>query len=534
MSNNKFKLFIYYPIILSIVLAGGIYIGSELQVGHLYESTITRTPSNSRKISNLLNYVMEEYVDSVDMEDLTESVIVEMLGQLDPHSAYIPARDLDAMNEPLHGNFDGIGVEFNIINDTIVVVAPISGGPSEKLGIRSGDRIVTIEDTLVAGTGITNKDVISKLRGERGTEVRISIYRRRVKGLLDFEITRDKIPIYSVDAGYLVNDKVGYIKISRFAATTFDEFAEKLDKLKDAGMQQLILDLRGNPGGYLTAAIEISDEFLKEGELIVYTEGRSRPKKSSHATRQGNFEKGGLVILVDEGSASASEIVAGAIQDNDRGTVVGRRSFGKGLVQEQADLPDGSAVRLTIARYYTPTGRCIQRPYNGSEDYYAELYHRYENGELYEEDSIAVNEEDRFVTPEGKVVYGGGGIMPDVFVPLDTSDFSVYHNQLISSGALREFALELASQHQSKLKEFSSPDVYKEKFRISNKEFEQLVAFAESKEVSADPEEIEDARNSIEQNLRAFIARSQWNGDGYYPIINSNDKVIEAALEALN
>ncbi|MDP6909741.1 MAG: S41 family peptidase, partial [Flavobacteriales bacterium] len=290
---------------------------------------------------------------------------------------------------------------------------------------------------------------------------------------------------------------------------------------------------RGNPGGYLTAAIDISDEFLKEGDLIVYTEGRSRPKNSSHATRQGDFEKGGLVILIDEGSASASEIVAGAVQDNDRGTVIGRRSFGKGLVQEQADLPDGSAVRLTIARYYTPTGRCIQRPYSGSEDYYAELYHRYENGELYEEDSIAVNEEDRFVTPKGKVVYGGGGIMPDVFVPLDTSDYSTYHNQLISSGTLREFALELASKHQGKLKEFGSPKTYKKRFSISNKEFEQLIAFAESKDVSAESEEIQNARNSIEKNLRAFIARSEWNGEGYYPIINSDDKAIEAALERL-
>lgn len=531
--GNRLRIFIYYPIILSLVLVGGIYLGSVLEVGHLYNTNADRSPNSSRKITNLLNYVLEEYVDTVDMEGLTESTIIKMLDQLDPHSAYIPARDLSAMNEPLKGNFDGIGVEFNIINDSIVVVAPISGGPSDKLGIRSGDRIVTIEDSTVASIGITNKDVINKLRGERGTKVRVQIYRRGVENLIDFRITRGKIPIYSVDAGYMVNDTVGYIKISRFAATTFDEFTEKLDKLRDAGMQSLILDLRGNPGGYLTAAIDISDEFLKDGKLIVYTEGRARPKQSSYATDTGEFENGKLAILIDEGSASASEIVAGAVQDNDRGTVLGRRSFGKGLVQEQVDLPDGSAVRLTIARYYTPTGRCIQRPYGEDNDYYGEIYDRFSNGEVYEEDSISVDETDRFVTPKGKVVYGGGGIMPDVFVPLDTAGFYAYLNHLISSGALREFALELASKHQKELSKYASPKAFQNNFRISNAEFQQLVAFGKTKKVSVSEERILLARESIERNLRAFIARSKWNGEGYYPIINGDDSVIEAAVEAV-
>jgi len=534
MSNKGFRIFVYYPIVLSLVLAGGIYLGSFLSVNSLYNANTEQWPGNSRKISNLLNYVMEEYVDSVDMDDLTETTIIQMLSQLDPHSAYIPARDLDAMNEPLQGNFDGIGVEFNIINDSIVVVAPISGGPSDKLGIRSGDRIVTIEDSTVASIGISNKQVIDHLRGRRGTKVRVQIYRRGVKDLIDFEITRGKIPIYSVDAGYMINDKVGYIKISRFGATTFNEFSEKLEKLKSEGIQDLILDLRGNPGGYLTAAIDICDAFLEDEKLIVYTQGRARPKQSSYATRTGNFETGKLIILIDEGSASASEIVAGAVQDNDRGTILGRRSFGKGLVQEQADLPDGSAVRLTIARYYTPTGRCIQRPYGADDDYYGDLYARYENGELYEKDSISMDSTDMFVTPQGKIVYGGGGIMPDVFVPLDTSAHYSYLNQLVSAGVLREFALELASKHQKKLEDFASPKVYRQRFNITDAEFAELIIFAKSKDVVATKTQISAGRTSVERSLRAFIARSKWNGNGYYPIVNADDKVIGKALEVLS
>jgi carboxyl-terminal processing protease len=454
-----------------------------------------------------------------------------MLDQLDPHSSYIPARDLDAMNEPLTGNFDGIGVEFNIISDTIVVVAPINGGPSEKLGIRSGDRIVTIEDTLVAGIGISNKDVISKLRGERGTKVKIEIARRGQKKLIPYEIERDKIPIYSVDAGYMVNDEVGYVKISRFAATTYDEFSEKLSLLQNQGMKSLILDLRGNPGGYLNAAINICDEFLNEGKLIVYTEGRSRPKDSAYATRKGDFKNGNLVILVDEGSASASEIVAGAVQDNDRGIIIGRRTFGKGLVQEQVQLADGSAVRLTIARYYTPTGRCIQRPYGKDEDYYGEFIQRIESGELYEADSISVDETERFVTPGGKVVYGGGGVIPDVFVALDTTNFTEFHRQLLSTGALREFALDYASQNRKELERFSTVKAFQSGFNFKSSDYQALVNFAKSKKVDVTGNEL--ARSEVLNNLKALVARSKWNGDGFYPIINENDKMIEAALVKL-
>jgi carboxyl-terminal processing protease len=531
MSDNRFRIFIYYPIILAVVLASGIYLGARLDIGFSSRTSSESSSGSSKKISNLLNYVQEEYVDSIDLKGLTESTIIKMLDQLDPHSSYIPSRDLDAMSDPLNGNFDGIGVEFNIMSDTIVVVAPINGGPSEKLGIRSGDRIVTVEDSLIAGIGITNKDVISMLRGERGTKVKVGVFRRGHQGLIDFNIKRDKIPIYSVDTGYMVEDKIGYIKISRFAATTYDEFLEKLDDLQIAGMESLILDLRGNPGGYLNAAINICDEFLKEGKLIVYTEGRSRPKDSAYATGQGDFEKGDLVILVDEGSASASEIVSGAVQDNDRGTIIGRRTFGKGLVQEQVELADGSAVRLTIARYYTPTGRCIQRPYGEDEDYYADLYHRLENGELYEADSVEVNETKKFTTPEGKVVYGGGGIAPDVFVGLDTSGYSDFHTDLITTGALREYALNYSSSNSTLLERFKSSDDFRINFKFSDADFTQLVEFAEGKDLKTD--DAESGKTDVLRNLKALIARSKWNGEGFYPIINEGDRMVKSALEIL-
>lgn len=532
MSDNRLKLFIYYPIVLALVLAGGIYLGSLLGAGHVPYADTDSSTSNSKKITNLLNYVLEEYVDSVDLDGLTESTIIQMLDQLDPHSAYIPARDLEAMNEPLNGNFDGIGVEFNIVEDTIVVVAPINGGPSEKLGIRSGDRIVSIEDTIVAGIGIANEDVIAKLRGERGTKVKIEIARRGVKKLLQFRIERDKIPIYSVDAGYMLNNEVGYIKISRFAATTYDEFAGKLNMLRSRGMTSLILDLRGNPGGYLNAAIEICDEFLGDGKLIVYTEGRSRPKDSAFATKEGNFENGKLAILVDEGSASASEIVSGAVQDNDRGIIVGRRTFGKGLVQEQVELADGSAVRLTIARYYTPTGRSIQRPYGKDEDYYSEYLDRIDNGELYEADSIALDKEKKYRTPGGKTVYGGGGIVPDVFVKLDTSGYSEFHSQLMNSGVIREFSLNYSTQNRAALDRYKSASEFAQRFAFTDRDYEQLLSLARSRQVNTQgPAK---AKVDVLNHLKALVARSKWNGDGFYPIINKSDKTIEAALNALN
>ncbi|MCF8259096.1 MAG: PDZ domain-containing protein [Flavobacteriales bacterium] len=534
MSDSRLRPFIYLPIAFALVLVGGIWLGAYLQpAGTAYTINMGGAGENSRKITNLLNYVTDEYVDSVDLDGLTESAIISLLDQLDPHSGYIPARELETMNQPLQGNFDGIGVEFNIIRDTIVVVAPISGGPSEKLGIRAGDRIVTIEDTTVAGIGIRNEDVLTKLRGVRGTKVRVAIARRGERHLIDFTITRDKIPIYSVDAGILMRPGVGYIKVSRFAATTYDEFYEKVVSLKKQGMKDLILDLRGNPGGYLNAAISMCDEILPKGKLIVYTEGRARPRQESFATAKGDLQRMGIAVLIDEGSASASEIVAGAIQDNDRGTVIGRRSFGKGLVQEQVELPDGSALRLTIARYYTPTGRCIQKPYAHGEDYYGDVYDRLGQGELYEADSIKVNKEDRFTTPGGKVVYGGGGIVPDVFVPLDTTDYSVFHNRLIGNGVLREFALELEAERKADLRSYKDADAYRAGFRVGDSEFARLISLAEARGISATPAQVAHARKGIVRNLRALIARSLWNGNGYHSVMNEDDHAVQEALRVL-
>lgn len=534
MSDRQLRLFIYLPIAFSVVLAGGIWLGTYLQPARPnFTINMGGASENARKITNLLNYVAEQYVDSIDMDGLTEEAIINLLNQLDPHSGFIPARDLEAMNQPLQGNFDGIGVEFNIIRDTIVVVAPISGGPSERLGIMAGDRIVTIEDTTVAGTGIRNEDVIGKLRGLRGTKVRVGIARRGQRALLDFTITRDKIPIYSVDAGLMMRPGIGYVKVSRFAATTHDEFREKILSLKNQGMKSLILDMRGNPGGYLNAAIAISDEFLSKGKLIVYTEGRARERQESFATTKGNLEDVEVVVLIDEGSASASEIVAGAIQDNDRGTVIGRRSFGKGLVQEQAELPDGSAVRLTIARYYTPTGRCIQKPYDNNEEYFGDFFHRLDQGELYEADSIKVNEEDRYLTPDGKVVYGGGGIVPDIFVPLDTSDYSTFHNRLISNGLLREFAMEMASERKQELKSYKDVDDFKARFQVRDSDFDRLIALGRERSVKPTAEQIAHARRGIVRNLRALVARSLWNGDGYHSVMNETDSAVKEALRVL-
>ncbi len=351
------------------------------------------------KFDDVLNLIESKYVDNPDYNNLVDEAIVAMVKELDPHSEYMTAEEYKKMSEPLQGNFEGIGIQFNILKDTIAVVSPISGGPSEKLGIRSGDKIVEIEDTVVAGIGVTNRDVIDKLRGDKGTKVRIKIFRRGVKDLIDYTIVRDKIPIFSLDAAYMLTDEIGYVKLNRFSQSTMPEFYEALDELEPQGLKHLVLDLRGNSGGYLNTAIQLSDEFLADKDLIVYTEGVSNPKREHFATKRGRFEKGKLVVLINEGSASASEIVAGAVQDHDRGLIIGRRSFGKGLVQRPFKLRDGSTLKLTTARYYTPSGRCIQRPYDeGNEEYRKENQRRRDNGELFSLDSVEVNEEEKFTT----------------------------------------------------------------------------------------------------------------------------------------
>lgn len=493
--------------------------------------------AQGQKIDALLNMITYAYVDTVDQKKITDDAIRALLKELDPHSTYIPAEELKETNEPLVGKFEGVGIQFNILEDTIMVTQTISGGPSEKLGIRSGDRIVLINDTLVAGIGIKNNDVLKKLRGDKGTKVKVSIARRNVSDLMVFNITRDKIPLFSVEASYPAAPGVGYIKISRFADSTVDEFREALKKLKEQdNVHSLVLDLSGNGGGYLNRAIELVDEFLSMGKRIVYTEGRNNPKQESYSTNAGGWEKGRLIVLVDENSASASEIVTGAVQDWDRGLVIGRRTFAKGLVQKPYPLPDGSAVRLTIARYYTPSGRCIQKPYeHGDENYDMDISQRYEHGELYSADSIKFSDSLKYETHGGRTVYGGGGIMPDVFVPLDTSMSSRYYDELRRNGILNDFTLTYVDENRAMLKsEYKDVFEFKNKFSISDDFFNRFIAYAEKKSVKKDETGIKTSEKLIRTQLKALLARDLWNTNAYYVIINDINNFYVKAMECLN
>ncbi|MFM7177290.1 MAG: S41 family peptidase [Bacteroidota bacterium] len=533
-SNRNYR----WPLLFSVVLCFGIYIGTRLQVpSGAGSSFFTLSPSGFDKISDIITYIEQEYVDTVDKEKLMDLSIEKMLQSLDPHSSYITAADLNAANEPLEGNFEGIGVEFHIQDDTIMVVSAISGGPSEAVGIRSGDRIVEVNDTLVAGIGINNNDVMRKLRGQGGTKVRVKVFRRGAPKLLSFTITRGKIPIYSLDAAFMADAKTGYIRVSRFAATTYDEFMQAAEKLASKGMSKMIIDLRGNPGGYLDAATKIADEFISEGKSIVYTEGKSRPRADYDATGGGKYESLPVVVLIDEGSASASEILAGALQDWDRATIIGRRSFGKGLVQEQTVLPDGSAIRLTIARYYTPTGRSIQKPYkDGYDQYNNELNERYAHQELLSLDSIKFLDSLKYTTPKGKVVYGGGGIMPDVFVPIDTTDSSnPFFNLALSGGGLTDFAYDYVDKNRLELSRFKDVESFKSKFQVSEVVYSSFVRKVTSN-VSKMPDvrEIANASAYIKNLLKANIARQLFGGEGFYPIWLTSDPLYNEAINVIS
>jgi carboxyl-terminal processing protease len=524
------------PLYFALVLAAGVGIGYYLTFnpGFQAKTATYHGKSKSSKINNLLDYIEMQYVDTVNREQLENRTIVSMLKSLDPHSDFIPAADFSAVNEPLEGNFDGIGVEFNIISDTIRVITPIIGGPSDKLGIKAGDKIIQVDGKNVAGVKITNKQVFEKLRGKSGTEVTVSILRGHLKKPIDFRITRGKIPIYSIDVSYMLKPGVGFIKISRFAGTTYEEYLKAFNTLSRQGMKKLVLDLRGNGGGFLKTAVELADEFLMDGLQIVYTEGKSHPKKAYNASSRGGFENSDLVVLIDEGSASASEIVAGALQDNDRATIIGRRSFGKGLVQDQVDLPDGSAVRLTIARYYTPTGRCIQKPYNKSlDEYYNDEYERYEHGELYSADSIKVDTSQVYRTPGGKIVYGGGGIVPDIFVPLDTVKYSVALNRLYNTGTLNAFAFEYTDRNREQLlNTYRTAQDFITQYHITDKEISALKNYIASKKTSTIPFSGKEA--GFAQILKALIGRNLFDKDAYYPILYENDTAILKALEVLS
>ena len=545
MSNNKTKWNIFLPLMLAIALVLGILVGIILPRKSDPNQLPGIRPRND-KLSTILNIIERSYVDSVNRDDLVEAAIPAVLKKLDPHSVYIPAKDLSRANESLQGNFEGIGISFNMLTDTILVISTIPGGPSEKQGLQAGDKILYVNDSLVAGRGISDEDVMGMLKGPKGTSVKVKILRNGFNDLLTFNIVRDKIPIYSMDVAYMVNDNTGYIKINNFAVTTFDEFMKGLKELRDHGMTKLIVDLRGNSGGIMEDAVQIANQFLKQGQLIVYTMGRNQPRNDARATGKGEFEDGDLVILIDEWSASASEILAGAIQDNDRGTIIGRRSFGKGLVQEPIPFPDGSGMRLTIARYYTPTGRSIQKPYSeGFADYFDDLNSRYDRGEFEVPDSIHFSDSLKFTTPGGRTVYGGGGIMPDKFIPVDTSEISTYFIRV--RPFIYQFALKYTEKNRDLLRKFTEAGELEKyldkqglldqfmKFLASNNLRSAQPAGSKSPSVVVKPDlqGLKTSGRVIHTQIKAYIARNILDNKGFYPIWEQIDTTLKYAIKYL-
>lgn len=492
--------------------------------------------SPSRKLQLAEFAIANLYVDKVDEDKLVENAIVGMLEQLDPHSTYSDPEEVRKLNEPLQGNFDGIGIQFNMVTDTLFVIQPVSGGPSEKVGILAGDRIIEVNDTVIAGVKMNTEEVMRRLRGKKGTKVDVKVMRRGVKELLPFTIKRDKIPVYSLDAAYMVNGSIGYIRVSRFAATTGQEFTDALHRLQKQGMKDLILDLQGNGGGYLNAAIELCDQILGKQELIVYTEGRRNPRSEFSAKGDGDFCEGRLIVLVDEYSASASEIVTGAIQDWDRGIVVGRRTFGKGLVQRPIDLPDGSMIRLTVARYYTPSGRCIQKPYESIEQYNKDLIDRYNRGEMVSADSIHFPDSLKTQTLKLKrTVYGGGGIMPDYFVPIDTTMYTDYYLALRDKGAIVQMNLKLVDAHRSEwMKKYKNFGKFNRDFEVTDGMLQDLIGLGKELGAVYDETQYKTALPLIKTQMKALIARDLWNMSEYFQVINTLNNSMKKAVELLS
>lgn len=523
--NSKYQ--IGLPLILCIGLAGGVLIGASLTTNTASDEIGT----DVQKFREVLSLIKTEYVDETKTDELVDDAIQHMLAKLDPHSAYIPARERQEANEDLRGNFEGIGIEFSIFQDTLVVVAALSGGPSEAVGLRTGDRIVKVNGENIAGVGLRNSEVTKKLKGPKGTEVKIEVVRRNSSHPIAFNIIRDKIPQFSVDASYMVNDKVGYIKVSRFSQTTYSEFRQAMDKLKKEGMTKLVLDLQGNPGGYMNQAIDLADDFLPAGEKIVFTNGKdTRYNSDAMSSAKGEFETGDLIVLVNEGSASASEIVAGALQDNDRALIVGRRSYGKGLVQSPFDLNDGSELRLTISRYYTPSGRSIQKPYDDNQQYSRDIAERFRHGEFFHADSIKFNDSLKYLTMNGRTVYGGGGIMPDYFVPLDTTLNSPYLNALFNSNSFQEYAFNYALENKAKLEKLGFKEFY-HGFKVTDSMYSSLVEVGKRNNVKPDWNDLNKNKMVFEIFLKANIARRVWGSESFYPIFNETNEILQQALQ---
>ncbi len=488
-----------------------------------------------QKMATFLNLLDNYYVQDANVDSLVEIGIVEMLKQLDPHSVYMNAEDIKKANEPLEGNFEGVGIQFQIYEDTIQVVHVISGGPSEKVGIQDGDKIIFVDTANVAGVGINNDGVFKKLRGRKGTKVLIRVKRSGEKELLDFEIVRDKIPIFAIGAQYMAAPEIGYVKLERFSATATEETQAAIDSLRKLGAKKIILDLTGNGGGYLNQASSLSDLFLSEGKLVVYSEGRSQPRIDLNATKDGDFEKGDLVIMVDQNTASASEIVSGAVQDWDRGLVVGRRTYGKGLVQKGYNLPDMSVVRLTMAHYYTPSGRNIQKSYaKGIEKYHADLEDRYESGELFDSSKVKITDSTKYYTNSKRIVYGGGGITPDIFVSLDTAWSSKFYSKLLRSGSFNQFALEYVNNNRASLeKKYPTPDVYIRNFIVDSVFLNKFYAFAKTKKVEPDSaENFTRSVTTIQNQLKAILAGDLWNNSAFYQIFNMQNPIYLRAVSA--
>lgn len=496
-----------------------------------------RMSDGSKKVATTFAIIENMYVDEINDKKLAEDAIKSLLEKLDPHSVYVSADEVKEMNEPLEGNFDGIGISFNMLTDTLYVIETIAGGPSEKVGIRAGDKIMYVDDTLIAGVKRTNKDIMSRLRGPKGTVVNVKVLRKGVPDLINFRITRAKIPIYSIDAVYMVDKNVGYIRVSRFGATTTDEFREALQKLKSQGMESLILDLQGNGGGYLSAAIDLADEFLEKNRLTVYTEGANQPRKDEISTSKGLFEKGKLVVLINEGSASASEIVSGAVQDWDRGVIVGRRSFGKGLVQRQIPLPDDAMIRLTVARYYTPTGRSIQKPYtNGDKEAYEmDLISRYNKGELMHADSIHFPDSLKYTTLVNKrIVYGGGGIMPDYFVPFDTLAYPSYFVNVANRGITYKIAYNEVDNHRDEiLAKYPTGEDFIKNYLVSDELLEKVRIAGEEEKIPFEEDIYERSKAPIALQIKALIGRDVYDALTFSKIINDRNEIFQKAYEII-
>ena len=506
-------------------------LSAQLRINMGDDSPIRKLQIAEMAISNL-------YVDSVDEQKLVEDGIRGMIEKLDPHSSYMTAKEVKAANEPLQGNFEGIGVQFNMVEDTLLVVQPVTGGPSEKQGVLAGDRIVYVNDTTIAGVSMPKEEIMRRLRGPKGTKVRLGVVRRGIADTLRFVITRDKIPVKSIDAAYMIRPGIGYIRIGNFGAQTHDEFCQSLMKLTGEGMQSLILDLQENGGGYLHAAVEIAEEFLSKGDLIVYTQGRRAPRNEYFATGDGLFQNGKVVVLVDSYSASAAEIVTGAIQDHDRGYVVGRRTYGKGLVQRPIDLPDGSMIRLTIAHYYTPSGRCIQKPYEKGKaaDYAMDVINRLKSGELMHEDSIHFVDSLKYYTlKEHRVVYGGGGIMPDYYVPLDTMRYTRFHRELSARSFIINASLRYVDQHRKQLKkQYPTFAHFKQQFEVPQSVTDNIFKEAEKQQIKPkDDEELQKTLPYLRLQLKALIARDLWETSQYFAIMNESNDVVSQALKLL-